>query len=640
MRLFLLAVGLLAVAGCNRGGTAGAVRVEIFYATFRPGCLTLTVEDELDETRREVRELPLDESRSEAKRVAVFTPEGWSRSLRVTASARERSCQGAEVASQTKTVTVPEAGTEGVFLDLRAQDLDGDGYVSARTPERGTDCNDEDAAVHPGATETCNGVDTNCVSGEADATGTRTWYEDLDGDGHGNPQRPVMACEQPARAAATGTDCQDTSAAIRPGVVEAVCNGVDDNCDGTPDDAFGTGQPCVTEQRCAGLRTCSADQRSTSCSSTRVPSMWYVDRDGDGRAGTNVGNWCEKPEPEAVATQSDCDGDASRFIGGSEVCDLLDNDCDGQTDENVCAGVQWTQRTGVGGSEAWNAVAAWAPGQVWLAGSGGRVRHVSKTGETVPQGCTGDWQAAWARPSDGRVFLGSMQGVLATAAVGTAASCELVSVAGVTLSINGLVGFERGGVTTVYAVTSGGHVLKWEYPGTAAPGTPTLLTQVAANLRDVHGASEDALLAVGAEDYQVVNGPIPQAFLVNGTTGQAKRETLPDIGTGVFLLGVHVVDGRLAYAVGGGSTLLERSNGTWKKLPSPGASVLLDVVAFDRTTVFALSTETRVHLQRFNGTAWSRPFSQDVQTLVAIDGVGPQEMWAAGFGGTLVHWGP
>jgi len=642
MRLFLLAVAMLVVAGCTRGDTTGAVRVEIFYATFRPGCLTLTVEDELDETRREVRELLVDERRSEDKRVAVFTPQGWSRSLRVTASALERSCQGTEVASQTKTVTVPQSGTQAVYLDLRAQDLDGDGYVSARPPERGTDCNDDDASVHPGATETCNGVDNNCVAGESDATGTRTWYEDLDSDTYGNPQRTLTVCERPARYVARAGDCQDSNASIHPGVQELICNGVDENCDGTPDDAFGTGQSCVTEQRCTGTRTCSGDQRSTYCFSTRVPTVWYVDRDGDGRAGTNAGSWCEAPEAGAVATQSDCDADASRFIGGAEVCDRLDNDCDGQTDEGVCAGVQWSQRTGVGGTDArWEAVAAWSPGQVWLAGPGGRVRHVGKTAETVPQGCTGDWRAAWARPSDGRVFLGSSQGMLATAAPGASGSCEQVSVVGVTSGINGLVGFERGGVTTVYAVTSGGHVLQWEYQGAVLPSTPTLLTRVAANLRDVHGASEEALLAVGAEDYQVSGGAIPRAFLVNGVTGEATRETLPDIGQGVYLYGVHAVDGRLAYAAGNAGVLLERSGGTWTKLASPGATVdMVDVVAFGPTTVFALTSEVGVHLRHFNGTTWSQPYAQTLQPQWAIDGTGPQELWSAGTGGTLVHWGP
>jgi len=39
-------------------------------------------------------------------------------------------------------------------------DADGDNYRSATCG--GTDCNDGNAAVHPGVTEACNGVDDDC----------------------------------------------------------------------------------------------------------------------------------------------------------------------------------------------------------------------------------------------------------------------------------------------------------------------------------------------------------------------------------------------------------------------------------------------------------------------------------------------
>ena len=91
-------------------------------------------------------------------------------------------------------------GTDIGAVELALPDGDGDG-----TPAQ-SDCNDADAAIHPGATEVPgNAVDENC-DGVA---------FDQDGDGAGAP-----------------ADCNDADAAIRPGAVEIVGNAVDENCDG------------------------------------------------------------------------------------------------------------------------------------------------------------------------------------------------------------------------------------------------------------------------------------------------------------------------------------------------------------------------------------------------------------------------
>ncbi len=121
-------------------------------------------------------------------------------------------------------------------------DLDADGYgdpdnaVEACDAPSGyvgnaADCDDADASVHPDADESCNGVDDDC-DGEVDedpADGD-TWYADADGDGYGDPDAPVLSCDQPSGAVPDDSDCDDGDANTYPGAPE-LCDGVQNDCD-------------------------------------------------------------------------------------------------------------------------------------------------------------------------------------------------------------------------------------------------------------------------------------------------------------------------------------------------------------------------------------------------------------------------
>lgn len=75
-----------------------------------------------------------------------------------------------------------EEEVEGVV----AEDTDHDGDAEE-------DCDEGDAAIHPGADDLCDGVDYDC-DGEVDEDVELTYYADEDGDGFGNCEETRSGC--------------------------------------------------------------------------------------------------------------------------------------------------------------------------------------------------------------------------------------------------------------------------------------------------------------------------------------------------------------------------------------------------------------------------------------------------------------
>ncbi|MBN2800932.1 MAG: hypothetical protein JXX28_17475, partial [Deltaproteobacteria bacterium] len=214
-------------------------------------------------------------------------------------------------------------------------DLDGDLYgdpaaqtlaclAPADTVANALDCDDAHASAKPGGTEVCDGLDNDCDGDiDLDAVDALRWFADADADGHGDPATGARSCDAPAGAILDGTDCDDASADRFPGNQE-VCDGLDNDCDGTPDDN-------------------AADA-----------GTWYtdVDDDGYGLDGTAV-RACAQPELSAPRG-GDCDDTtADRFPANPEVCDGVDNDCDGDVDDSPSDAVWYYQdldRDGFAGS--------------------------------------------------------------------------------------------------------------------------------------------------------------------------------------------------------------------------------------------------------------------------------------------------
>ncbi len=199
---------------------------------------------------------------------------------------------------------------EGVTLTFFT-DADTDGFGDPNTATESceasdeqvtndSDCNDSNADVFPGAEEVCNNIDDDCDA-EVDEEGKETWYDDSDSDGFGNPETAFAACE-PDGAVSNGDDCDDDDATVNP-AAEEVCNEVDDNCDGDVDEG--------------------------------VLSTYYIDLDDDGwGAPESTTEACDEPRGYATAV-GDCDDDAAAVNpDASEVCNAIDDDCDGDIDDD------------------------------------------------------------------------------------------------------------------------------------------------------------------------------------------------------------------------------------------------------------------------------------------------------------------
>jgi hypothetical protein len=92
---------------------------------------------------------------------------------------------------------------------VNCRDNDGDGY--GQYCAAGPDCDDNNSAIHPGATEVCNGIDDNC-NGQTDEGVKTTFYRDADSDTFGDAAVTMQACTEPAGYLSDNSDCNDADA--------------------------------------------------------------------------------------------------------------------------------------------------------------------------------------------------------------------------------------------------------------------------------------------------------------------------------------------------------------------------------------------------------------------------------------------
>lgn len=106
--------------------------------------------------------------------------------------------------------------------------------------QKGGDCNDNDTAINPGASEMCgNNKDDDCdsLTDEEGGLNCKNYYYDGDADGFGTSVQKCLCNPSPPYNATVSGDCDDTSKQTNP-LANEICDGKDNDCDGLVDELW------------------------------------------------------------------------------------------------------------------------------------------------------------------------------------------------------------------------------------------------------------------------------------------------------------------------------------------------------------------------------------------------------------------
>ncbi len=194
---------------------------------------------------------------------------------------------------------------------IGVKDVDRDGFVDSGccngtgpSAVCGEDCDDARRNTSPIASEACDGRDNDC-DGNVDEEVLVSGFRDVDRDLHGDPGQPLQACAGAGGFSSTMDDCNDAEP-LSHGAQPEVTDTIDNDCDGNVDESA-------------------------------TPVTWYRDLDTDGFGDADSGSVVASSRPTGYSIlATDCDdGDLARSPRASELCNGIDDDCNGQPDFRI-----------------------------------------------------------------------------------------------------------------------------------------------------------------------------------------------------------------------------------------------------------------------------------------------------------------